>query len=135
MAPRSVTKSKRRGGNIRDPQKEDLDTAHIIYQSDNVVLATEKHHKSFVDIFFPFPSSSLISSNLPAQPLRQQHFCMEQQLKHLCEGRPFDVLCVDNAQKCSTQAGSEKGAGERLHQGVGERQRERERERERQRQL
>ena len=55
---------------------------------------------------------------------------MEQQLKHLCEGRPFDVLCVDNAQKCSTQAGSEKGAGERLHQGVGERQRERERERE-----
>ena len=54
---------------------------------------------------------------------------MEQQLKHLCEGRPFDVLCVDNAQKCSTQAGSEKGAGERLHQGVGERQRERERER------
>lgn len=53
---------------------------------------------------------------------------MEQQLKHLCEGRPFDVLCVDNTQKCSTQAGSEKGAGERLQEGVVERQRERMRE-------
>lgn len=83
--------------------------------------------QSFVDIF-PFPSSSLISSNLRAQPLRQQHFCMEQQLQHLCEGRPFDVLCVDNTQKCSTQAGSER-EGERDYKKELEKERERENER------
>lgn len=77
--------------------------------------------QSFVDISL-LPSSLLISSNLPAQPLRQQHFCMEQQLQHLCEGRPFDVLCVDNTQKCSTRAGSER-EGERLQERVGERER------------
>lgn len=54
----------------------------------------------------------LISSNLLTVLLRQQHFCMEQQLQHLCEGRAFDVLCVDNTQKCSTLAGSKK-EGER----------------------
>lgn len=45
-------------------------------------------------------SSSQISSHLPAQPLRQQHFCMEQQLQLPCEGGPFDVLYADNAQRC-----------------------------------
>lgn len=70
--------------------------------------------QSFVDIFL-LPSSLLISSNLPAQPLRQQHFCMEQQLRHLCEGRPFDV---DNTQKCSlprqVARGRERGYEEEL---------------------
>lgn len=65
-------------------------------------FGTEKHHSHLSTFFFSLPSSSLLSSNLPAQPLRQQHFCMEQQLQHLCEGRPFDVLCVDNTQKCIT---------------------------------
>lgn len=72
--------------------------------------------QSFVD-----PASSLISSNLPAQPLRQRHFCMEQQLQYLCEGRPFDVLCVDNTQKCSTQAGSKGRVRERETKTVSER--------------
>lgn len=73
--------------------------------------------QSFVDP----PPSSLISSNLPAQPLRQRHFCMEQQLQYLCEGRPFDVLCVDNTQKCSTQAGSKGRVRERETKTVSER--------------
>lgn len=75
-------------------------------------LGAEKHHNHLSTVFF-FPPPLPISSNLPAQPLRQQHFCMEQQLQHLCEGRPFDVLCVDNTQKCCTQAGSKKGGSEK----------------------
>lgn len=74
-------------------------------------FGTEKHH-NLLSTFFLFPPPSWISSNLPAHTLRQQHFCMEQQLQHLCEGRPLDVLCVDNTQKCSIQAGSRR-EGER----------------------
>lgn len=91
--------------------KEDLNMDHTMYQSDNVVLG--QRYTTIICLHCSsFPPYSLISSNLPAEPLRQQHFCMEQQLQHLCEGRPFDVLCVDNAQKCFTCAAS-KREGER----------------------
>lgn len=84
---------------------------HTMYQSDNVVLG--QRYTGFICLHFSSSLLySLISSNLLAEPLRQQHFCMEQQLQHPCEGRPFDVLCVDNAQKCFTHAGS-KREGER----------------------
>lgn len=67
-------------------------------------LEPEKHH-SHVSTFLISLPSWMISSNLPVQPLRQQHFCTEQQLQHLCECRPFDVLRVDDTQRCFTQTG------------------------------
>ena len=67
-----------------------------------------------------------ISSNPAAQRLRQLHFfCTEQQLQHRHrEFRPFDVLRVDNTQKCCiTQSGGERQGGGRPRGRVGERER------------
>lgn len=80
---------------------------HTTYQSDSVVLG--QRYTTIICLHCSsFPPYLLISSNLLAEPLKQQRFCMEQQLQHLCEGRPFDVLCVDDAQKCFTYAASER---------------------------
>lgn len=84
---------------------------HTMYQRDNNVVLGQRYTTIICLHFSSSLLYSLISSNLLAEPLRQQHFCMEQQLQHLCEGRPFDVLCVDDAQKCFTHAGSKREGG------------------------
>lgn len=106
----------KRYGDVTHLHKKVLITDHVMYQRDGIVLGQRN-----TTIICRPPPSSLISSNLPAQPLRQRHFCMEQQLQYLCEGRPFDVLCVDNTQKCSTQAGSKGRVRERETKTVSER--------------
>ena len=50
--------------------KEDLNTDHIMYQSESVVLG--QRNTTIICRLFSSPSSLLLSSNLPAQPLRQQ---------------------------------------------------------------